>query len=85
MDEKPVEQHVVSVHDELRKGSVAKEANVHSVALTEALAAQKPSPWSRNMIKLYMIMAIGYLVSTLNGFDSSLMVRFPAYRASEHH
>lgn len=29
--------------------------------------------WSRNMLQLYGIMGVGYLVSTLNGFDSSLM------------
>lgn len=63
----------MDVGDEPRKESVTKEANVHSVALAEAIAAQKPSKWSRNMIKLYAIMGIGYLVSTLNGFDSSLM------------
>lgn len=81
MSEKPVDQHVVSVEDEPRKGSVAKEANVHSVALTEALAAQKPSPWSRNMLQLYAIMGVGYLVSTLNGFDSSLMGAINAMEA----
>lgn len=73
MDEKPVQQHADVEEDELRKGSVSKEANVHSVALTEAIAAQKPNKWSKNMLKLYAIMGIGYLVSTLNGFDSSLM------------
>ena len=73
MDEKPAEQHIVNVDDEVRKNSVAKEAKVHNVALAEAIAAQKPSLWSRNMLQLYMIMGIGYLVSTLNGFDSSLM------------
>lgn len=75
MDEKPADQHVVSVDDDLRKNSITKEENVHSVALAEALASQKPSKWSPNMRKLYAIMGIGYLVSTLNGFDSSLMVR----------
>lgn len=50
-----------------------KEAAVHSVALTAAINAQKPKLWSRSMIQLYMIMGVGYLVSTMNGFDSSLM------------
>nr|OQO29514.1 hypothetical protein B0A51_02606 [Rachicladosporium sp. CCFEE 5018] len=59
--------------DDLGKGPVVKEANVHSVALTEALEAQKPKLWSRSMIQLYLIMGVGYLVSTLNGYDSSLM------------
>lgn len=49
------------------------EINAASVALAAAVNAQKPSLWSKNMIKLYGIMAVGYLVSTMNGFDSSLM------------
>ncbi|TDZ15771.1 Lactose permease [Colletotrichum orbiculare MAFF 240422] len=50
-----------------------KEVNAASVALAAALAEKKPNIWSPNMLKLYFIMAIGYLVSTMNGFDSSLM------------
>jgi hypothetical protein len=49
-----------------------KEANVASVALAAAVEAQKPKLLSPNMIKLYMIMAIGYLVSTMNGFGEHL-------------
>lgn len=44
-----------------------------AAALEEVLAHNKPNPWSGGMIRLYMIMGVGYLVSTLNGFDSSLM------------
>lgn len=66
-------QHVADVDDDLQKGTAVKEANVASVALTAAVNAQKPELWSRGMIQLYMIMGIGYLVSTMNGFDSSLM------------
>ncbi|OOQ85681.1 Lactose permease [Penicillium brasilianum] len=49
------------------------EINTASVALSAAVAAQPPKLMSKNMIKLYMIMGIGYLISTMNGFDSSLM------------
>jgi len=42
--------------------------NSASTALADAVASQKPNPWSKNMIKLYFIMGIGYLVSTMNGF-----------------
>ena len=38
-----------------------------SEALDAVLAKEKPNPWSRGMMKLYVIMAIGYLVSTMNG------------------
>ncbi|KAH7028083.1 lactose permease [Microdochium trichocladiopsis] len=58
--------------DEKDFGEV-RQVNAASVALAAAVAEQKPNPWSRNMISLYAIMAIGYLVSTMNGFDSSLM------------
>ncbi|KAM0326602.1 hypothetical protein ACHAQA_006471 [Verticillium albo-atrum] len=49
------------------------EVNANSVALAAAMAEQKPNIWSANMIRLYCIMGVGYLVSTMNGFDSSLM------------
>lgn len=62
----------VSVTDEKVPGDV-KQVNTASVALAAAVAEQKPKLLSPNMIKLYMIMGIGYLVSTMNGFDSSLM------------
>ncbi|KAJ5153550.1 Lactose permease [Penicillium canariense] len=51
----------------------ATEINTASVALYAATSAQPPRLLSRNMIKLYIIMAVGYLISTMNGFDSSLM------------
>ena len=74
MDEKPA-SHVVHVEDELRKNStVVKEANVASAALAAAHAAKKPSLLSRNMLKLYFIMGIGYLVSTMNGFGKASAV-----------
>jgi len=64
---------VPDIHDEKPTGKVVQEEAVHSVALAEAFQASKPSLWSKSMLKLYFIMAIGYLVSTLNGYDSSLM------------
>ncbi|EPE26367.1 MFS general substrate transporter [Glarea lozoyensis ATCC 20868] len=65
-------QQVISLDEKLGVGNVT-QVQASSVALAAAVAAQKPSLLSKNMIKLYMIMSIGYLVSTLNGFDSSLM------------
>ncbi|KAK7932686.1 hypothetical protein PG985_003398 [Apiospora marii] len=61
-----------SVMDEKPHGEV-REVAAASVALTAAVAEQKPNLLSPNMIRLYLIMSIGYLVSTMNGFDSSLM------------
>lgn len=48
-----------------------KNVNTKSVALAAAIAAQKPNLLSPNMIKLYLIMSIGYLVSTMNGFGTN--------------
>jgi hypothetical protein len=59
-------------HLEKEPGNLT-EINAASVALTAAMAAQKPSLLSKSMLKLYFIMAVGYMVSTMNGFDSSLM------------
>lgn len=53
--------------DEKPVGNV-KEVNTTSVALAAAVAAQKPNLLSKNMLKLYFVMSIGYLVSTMNGF-----------------
>lgn len=61
------EATAVAIGDEKPIGNV-KEVNTTSVALAAAIAAQKPNLWSTNMIKLYSIMSIGYLVSTMNGF-----------------
>ncbi|KAK1540502.1 hypothetical protein CPAR01_06491 [Colletotrichum paranaense] len=60
-------------YDEKAAIGEVKEINAASVALAAAMAEQQVNWWSPNMIKLYGIMAIGYLVSTMNGFDSSLM------------
>ncbi|RPB15509.1 general substrate transporter [Morchella conica CCBAS932] len=38
-----------------------------------AIAFPKPSLWSKNSLKLYTCLAVGYLVSTMNGYDGSLM------------
>ncbi|KAL1611190.1 hypothetical protein SLS59_000831 [Nothophoma quercina] len=68
-----VTHQMSAMDDDLRKGGDVQEKVVASVALAAALEASKPKLWSKNMIQLYMIMGIGYLVSTMNGFDSSLM------------
>jgi hypothetical protein len=64
------EVHEVAAHDEKIVGRV-KQVNTTSVALAAAVAEQTPNIWSANMIQLYAIMSIGYLVSTMNGFGKS--------------
>ncbi|ANB13391.1 glucose-inactivated glycerol proton symporter STL1 [Sugiyamaella lignohabitans] len=56
--------------DENIKGNV-QEAQVFSAAMEEALRKDKPQPWSKGMIKLYLILAVGYLCSATNGFDAN--------------
>ena len=73
MDEKLPSQSIHVDEETRRNSTVVKEANVRSAVLAAAHEASKPRLLSKNMVKLYMIMAVGYLVSTLNGFDSSLM------------
>lgn len=60
--------HQTSVLDEKVGGDDVTQVQAASVALTAAIAARKPNLLSKNMFKLYAVMAIGYLVSTMNGF-----------------
>lgn len=56
------------------RGSIhGLETNPAAAALTAATEAQKPSMFSKGMLRLWLIVGIGYLISTMNGFDSSLM------------
>lgn len=69
------EVHEVTGYDGEKPTGNVKSVNTQSVALAAAIAAQKPNLLSPNMIKLYLIMSIGYLVSTMNGFG---MIATPA-------
>ncbi|KAK1955650.1 general substrate transporter [Colletotrichum eremochloae] len=69
----PEVEHDSTPFDEKTPAGEVTEINAASVALAAALAERPPNIWSPNMIRLYCILAIGYLVSTMNGFDSSLM------------
>ncbi|KAG9240424.1 general substrate transporter [Calycina marina] len=65
--------HATSSLDKPELSGNIKEINAANVALQAAILAQKPKLLSKGMLKLYFIMAVGYLVSTMNGYDSSLM------------
>lgn len=71
------EVHEVTAYDGEKPTGNVKNVNTQSVALAAAIAAQKPNLLSPNMIKLYMIMSVGYLVSTMNGFG---MIATPAWQ-----
>ncbi|KAF2854865.1 MFS lactose permease-like protein [Plenodomus tracheiphilus IPT5] len=79
-----VTHQLSTVDDDLNKSANIKEAHVANVALAAALEAQKPRLLSRSMIQLYGIMGIGYLVSTMNGFDSSLMGAINAMKSYQN-
>jgi hypothetical protein len=67
-----VDVHRVPTGDEKYATGKVIEVQAASVALAAALAAQKPKLFSKNMLKLYFIMSVGYLISTMNGFGNSL-------------
>lgn len=57
-------------HEEKPTGGVqTRQVAAASVALEAAIAESKPSLTSPGMLRLWGIMAIGYLVSTMNGFE----------------
>lgn len=58
-----------ALFDEKIQGET-REVATASVALAAAVAEEKPNIWAPSMIKLYGIMAIGYLISTMNGFGT---------------
>lgn len=64
----PEVEHDNTPFDEKAAAGEVKEINAASVALAAALEERPPNIWSPNMLKLYFILAIGYLVSTMNGF-----------------
>ena len=59
---------------ESKPAGEVREVTAASVALASAVAAKKPSLTSPGMLKLFFILSVGYLISTMNGYDSSLMV-----------
>jgi len=44
-----------------------------AIQLAHDIEALKPSPWTKSMAKLYLVLACAYLCGCLNGFDGSLM------------
>ncbi|ETS79836.1 hypothetical protein PFICI_07365 [Pestalotiopsis fici W106-1] len=49
------------------------EADAAATALVAATAVMKPRLFSSGMVRLWIICFFGYMVSTINGFDGSLM------------
>lgn len=74
----------VSVSNEKQLDGEVSQVEAASVALAAAVREQKTDLWSPSMRKLYAIMAVGYLVSTMNGFDSSLMSSINAMSPYQH-
>ena len=76
-----VVREVPTIDEKIGSGNVV-QVQAASVALAAAMAAQRPSLLSKNMLKLYAIMSIGYLVSTLNGFGKWKFWTMEAYNAN---
>lgn len=57
-DMKQSTHHVADVYDEVQKEPAVQEAQVASVALSQAIEQQKPSLWSSGMMKLYLIVSV---------------------------
>lgn len=49
-----------------------EELNPASAPLAAAMSKQKPKFWSRSMIRVFMAMTVGYLISTIQGYGKSL-------------
>ena len=64
------EVHETTIISEKNAATNVRQVQTASVALAAATAAQNPSLLSKNMLKLYFIMGVGYLVSTMNGFGT---------------
>ena len=72
LDEKPGVTEV-DVGDKKPVGNV-HEVTAASVALAAAVeGSHKPSLFGRSMLPLWFILCVSYFISTMNGFDSSLM------------
>lgn len=54
-----------------------KEDTLHETDVTVQLAHDvddtKYSPWSLQMVRLYLVLSLSYLCGCLNGYDGSLM------------
>lgn len=65
LDEKPTGVQNVDHHDDV--------ANVEQVVHIAHETEGKTSPWTWNMWRLYLVLAVAYLCGCLNGYDGSLM------------
>ncbi|KAF4765745.1 hypothetical protein HAV15_003541 [Penicillium sp. str.  len=72
--DQPVEKEGASdaTYQEQKEG-IKVETVRGSLALDIARRTNPPNPWSVQMRKLYLFLAVAYLCSALNGFDGSLM------------
>ncbi|KAF2427264.1 general substrate transporter [Tothia fuscella] len=54
-------------------GDLLHKKQVLNVALEDAIAKSKPSPWTSSMFRLYFCCLIATFCSCINGYDGSLM------------
>lgn len=46
---------------------------VSNVEFAKALLAERPTPWTKPMFKLYYFLFVAFMSSAINGYDSSVM------------
>ncbi|GKZ35963.1 hypothetical protein AbraIFM66950_006800, partial [Aspergillus brasiliensis] len=78
MAEKPATS-VSHVDDTDHPDVQTKGGGVGDPALAIATSLQKPSLWSKSMLKLYGCIAVAMLNSCINGYDGSLMGSINSY------
>ncbi|KAM5367892.1 hypothetical protein ACJZ2D_009803 [Fusarium nematophilum] len=69
MEEKP-ESHI---HVESDKGEVETKVVSGNEAFQKALIEDPPSAWSKGQLFIYLFSLVGFLCSTMNGYDGSLI------------
>lgn len=62
-------EHDMSIKEPVH---VTKEIEATSVDLAVAAELQKPQLWSKTMMRVYYVMTVGYLVSTIQGYGKFL-------------
>ncbi|KAN0117785.1 general substrate transporter [Hyaloscypha variabilis] len=72
----PIEPTIIKIdvdHKENADGreTVAKAVEIRSRALAAALAQERPRPFRKSFLRLYLCLAVAYMCSSTNGFDAN--------------
>jgi hypothetical protein len=78
----PIEPTIIKIdvdHKENADGreTVAKAVEIRSRALAAALAQERPRPFRKSFLRLYLCLAVAYMCSSTNGFDANTFGKWP--------